>query len=109
MNNHRIYNMLFNDTELGTGGAYWLSSRGVAANPGNVSFGPGAVVTFEGLGIAYSFHFAFYSNGHEYDRAFAVRPVVCLESDVLEAEVPKIADKTENPWGGTGGGSGEPE
>ena len=109
MNNQRIYNMLFNDTELGTGGAYWLSSRGVAAYPGLARFGPGAVYTDEGVSLAGSYGGTFNSNGGEYGYDVAVRPVVCLESDVLEAEVPKIADKTENPWGGTGGGSGEPE
>ena len=61
------------------------------------------------MSYAGSYDGTFYSDGYEYDGVFAVRPVVCLESDVLEAEVPKIADKTENPWGGTGGGSGEPE
>ena len=53
----------------------WLSSRGVAANPDNANFGPGAVNTNEGMSNANSYNNTFNSNGNENDNDFAVRPV----------------------------------
>ena len=39
--------------------------------------------------------------------AFAVRSVVSLTSDAPASEIPKIADKTEEPWGDGSGGGGQ--
>ena len=101
IDNQRIYNMLFNDTKPETGGAYWLSSREVIANLNRARFSLGAVLTSETMALVGSYYTAFTSNGSESgSQCFAVRPVVCLESDVLETEVPKIEDKTEKPWEG---------
>ena len=89
LENQRIYNMLFNDAEYGSGGAYWLSSRGVAAGPGRAFFGPGAVYTEVGLGYVLSSGDTFLSNGGEDGHGFGVRPVVSLESNVTNEQVPK--------------------
>ena len=94
--NQRIYNMLFNDTEYGSGGEYWLSSRGVAADSNRARFGPGAVFTKDGLDLAYSCCYMFYSDGREYGDGFGVRPVVSLESNVTNEQVPRILNKNEN-------------
>lgn len=81
--------MLFNDAEYGSGGAYWLSSRGVAAGPGRAFFGPGAVHTEDGVGRVLSYCDAFYSYGGEFGGGVGVRPVVSLESNVTNEQVPK--------------------
>ena len=102
LDNQRIYNMLFNDTEIYSGGAYWLSSRGVYANSGLAHFGPCRVVTDGGVAYAGAYYlFNADSDGivDEYDGAYAVRSVVSLTSDAPASEIPKIADKTEEPWG----------
>lgn len=108
MENTRIYDMIFNDTEYGSGGAYWLSSRGVYAYSGDAYYGPGAVVIKRGLCFAESGFSMFGSDsgGVAYKRGdgFGVRPVVALESGVKASDVPKIADQTNQPWGGSGGG-----
>ena len=45
------YKLIFNDTDYGTGGAYWLSSPGVGAYSDYADFGPGAVGIDGGLGL----------------------------------------------------------
>ena len=94
--------MLFNDTEIYSGGAYWLSSRGVFAGSDYARFGPCAVNTDGGVArTGTGAMFDAYSGGGVGGRdvAFAVRSVVSLTSDAPASEIPKIADKTEEPWG----------
>ena len=57
---------------------YWLASRGVFANPGYASFGPGAVYG----GGAYSYGDGFISGGFEYSDVFSVRALVSLKSEI---------------------------
>ena len=57
---------------------YWLASRGVIADSGCASFGPGAV----GEGGAYSYDSLFFSSGFSYDVEFPLRAVVSLRSDI---------------------------
>ena len=96
------YKLIFNDTDIGTGGAYWLSSPGVYANSDYAVFGSGAVSIDGGLGNV-DCGCSFDSNGFDSDDGFGVRPVVSLESGVQASDVPKIADQTNPPWGGSGG------
>lgn len=90
LENQRIYNMLFNDAEYGSGGAYWLSSRGVAADSDGAYFGPGAVYTVDGLGYVLSSGDTFGSYGGEDDGGVGVRPVVSLESNVTNEQVESV-------------------
>ena len=98
------YKLIFNDTDYGTGGAYWLSSPGVGAYSDHAFFGPGAVGIDGGLGRVGCGYYAFDSYGNDGGDGFGVRPVVSLESGVQASDVPKIADQTNPPWGGSGGG-----
>ena len=99
------YKLIFNDTDYGTGGAYWLSSPGVSASSYSAYFGPGAVYINRGLGYVFCGGDAFGSNGGgDGFYGYGVRPVVSLESGVQASDVPKIADQTNPPWGGSGGG-----
>ena len=56
----------------------WLSSRGVAANPDNANFGPGAVNTEGGMSNANSYSNTFNSNGNENDNGLGVRPTASI-------------------------------
>ena len=91
------YKLIFNDTDYGTGGAYWLSSPGVYANSDYAYFAPGAVDMDGGLGRVYC-GYSFSSDGAGNDFGCGVRPVVSLESGVQASDVPKISDST-NPSG----------
>lgn len=109
MSNNRIYNMLFNNVELGKEKAYWLASVGVRARSGFAHFGPAAVS--ENVGVVYAGTYSLFSsiNGFENESSFAVRPVVSLKSGVTKEQCSKTTDKNETTWnvgGDSGGGSG---
>ena len=102
--NEKTYQLIFNDTDYGTGGAFWLSSPGVGAYSDLADFGPGAVSIVGGLGDVGCGDDTFGSDGNDGGGGFGVRPVVSLESGVQASDVPKIADQKNPPWGGSGGG-----
>ena len=57
---------------------YWMSSRCVYANSDTADFGVRFVIS----GIVYAYSL-YYSNGDPNGRAFALRPVITLNSNVL--------------------------
>ena len=70
----------------------FLSSRGVGSGSSIADFGPGAVVTVEGIGVVAicDIPFGFFdSDGNELDNGACVRSVVSLESGVTIQQVPK--------------------
>ena len=93
------YKLIFNDADLGTGGAYWLSSPGVLADSDIAYFGPGTVGIDGGLGYVYCGYYMFYSDGGDTAYGYGVRPVVSLESGVQASDVPKISDQKNPSWG----------
>ena len=101
--NDRIFKMLFENTEFNfekptTGGRrYWLASRSVNSSSDDAGFCLGTAGTDGGVSYAGS-GIMFDSSGNEYNRGFAVRPVVSLKSSVTNSQVPKITDKTETTW-----------
>ncbi len=95
--NGRAYNMLFNNVDWEGGAMYWLASRGVGANSDYANFGPGMVCAVGGVSRAGTGNL-FYSDGYEDDDCAGVRPVISLKSEIIEKEVPKIADRTEETW-----------
>ena len=100
----RMYDMIFNDTENGTGGGYWLSSRGISAtSAGGVYFGLGNVRTYNNCSCVFNGWLMFESNTYgsvnEYELGFGIRPVVSLESGVKAEDVPKMADQVNPSWG----------
>ena len=105
MSNTRAYNMLFKNTDFGGTGCvgsgngrhYWLASLGVRANSSYARFGPGFLDSSSGVSTAGTFNM-FGSVGYEHDCFAAVCPVVSLESDVKNTEVPKIDDIIEADW-----------
>ena len=110
MSNTRIYNMLFNNVEFGSGKAYWLASIGVRAYSDYATFGPAGVREGDGVVYAGTFYLFFSYWCDEDDDSFAVRPVVSLRSGVTNAQCSKTTDKTEAEWnygGESGGGSGD--
>ena len=97
MSNTRIYDMLFDNVEFGSGRAYWLASVTVRANDGYAFFGPAAVYEDARL-VRAGTDFLFTSDGYERDGRYAVRPVVSLMSGVTNEQCSKITDKTETTW-----------
>lgn len=91
------YNLLFNNVEYGSGACYWLASRGVYADSDRASFGPGAVLTDDGVAYAGTYGM-FYSYGDEVGGSYAVRPVVVLGFDVTESDIQVIEAQTETTW-----------
>ena len=89
--------MLFENAEENTGKAYWLASRSVGGSSGYARFCLSMARIDDGVSSAGGWNM-FYSDGDEYDRCAAVRPVVSLKSNVTNTQVPKIADKTEETW-----------
>ena len=80
-------------------GVYWLSSPGVYAYSDYAYFRPGAVRFNGGPSCVVSGYVTFDSNGNGYGVGFGVRPVVSLESGVLEKDVPKLdTAPTEPEW-----------
>lgn len=106
MSNNRAYNMLFNNTEVGSGRYYWLASLGVYVYSSFAGFGPGILISVSGI-AATGTYVMFDSRGYEYEYFAAVCPVVSLKSDVTKDDVSKAGDKTETNWN-YGGGSGRP-
>ena len=68
------YKLIFNDTDYGTGGAYWLSSPGVDAGSDIANFGPGAVYVGGGLGLVDCGFGTFNSYGDDGAYGCGVRP-----------------------------------
>lgn len=99
LEDERLYSLLFDNVEYGSGRAYWLASRGGYALSGDCAyFGPGVVGTEDGMTIAVTGLSMFDSDGVEYDGGFAVRPVVVLKSNVTEDSIHKIDDQVETDW-----------
>ena len=102
----RGYNMLFEGTaESSESKPYWLASSGVYARSYVAYFGPGAVSN--GNVVLDNNVYLFISGDSEIDRAYAVRPVVILKSDVTVDDVHKIPDQTEQEWDDHQGGGPE--
>ena len=102
MSNTRAYNMLFKNTDYVYDGSvngrhYWLASLGVYAYSSNAYFGPGSLRSYSGVSTTGT-DYMFNSDGYEGDDFAAVCPVVSLESDVKNTEVPKIDDIIEADW-----------
>lgn len=80
--------------------------RGVSAHSGNAYFGPSAAYIYSGEDFGNvdcnGNTFASYGNGYWHDDYFGVRPVISLETRVLEEDVPKIPEQTNPSWGGPG-------
>ena len=95
--NDRVYKMLFENAELNTGKVYWLASRSVFDDSSYAVFCLSMAGIGDGVSLAGDWN-VFYSNGRERDNCAAVRPVVSLKSNVTNAQVPKITDKTEEIW-----------
>lgn len=93
----RLYNLLFDNVEYGSGKPYWLASRCVSAGSDYAGFGvrfvfsAGSGTFVIGIGL-------FGSIGGESDLGFAVRPVVVLKSDVTEKSIHKIEEQIEERW-----------
>lgn len=99
LEDERLYSLLFDNVEYGSGRAYWLASRGVGTGSDAYAyFGPGVVDTEGGMTLAGTGLSMFYSNGGEYNDGFAVRPVVVLKSNVTEDSIHKIDDQVETDW-----------
>ncbi|MGN1327320.1 MAG: hypothetical protein ACI4VQ_04530, partial [Clostridia bacterium] len=108
--NSTIQEMLFEGTleEDNWAKVYWLASPGVACGSSDAHFGPGGVVgggVVAGGGL-------FGSGGGWGAVSYAVRPVVCLNSDitvnqlqVIEGELETWTYDNSNPVGGDGDAS----
>ena len=95
MSNTRQYNMLFENVQLGTGKAYWVSSLGILSGDYNFA-GYGLFRVINGYPEALSL---FDSHqGNESTDACAVRPVVILKPEVTKDQIPRIADRIETNW-----------
>ena len=93
----RLYNLLFDNVEYGSGKPYWLASRCVDADSGIAVFYV-RYVDSDGSGALVGGRNLFDSNGNEYSNGFAVRPVVVLKSDVTEKSIHKIEEQIEERW-----------
>ena len=93
----RLYNLLFDNVEYGSGKPYWLASRCVYAYSGYAYFYVRCVFSDEGDTYVLG-HNLFNLNGNEYGIGFAVRPVVVLKSDVTEKSIHKIEEQIEERW-----------
>lgn len=99
LEDERLYSLLFDNVEYGSGRAYWLASRGVYTDSDDYAcFGPGVVFTEGGMTFAVTGDGMFYSDGDEGNSGFAVRPVVVLKSNVTEDSIHKIDDQVETDW-----------
>ena len=94
--NETLRSMLFDNVEYETGNAYWLASRGVYAvsDDDSAYFGPGIVVSEDGLTVAGVGRCTFYSYGYEVDNSgcAGVRPVVILKSDINKDQIQKVTE-----------------
>lgn len=105
MSNTRAYNMLFNNTEAGTGRHYWLASLAVNAYSSYASFGPCMAGSVSGVAMP-GHDGLFRSDGGKGGDWAGVCPVVSLKSNITKTQVPKISDVTETEWK-YGGSSGD--
>ena len=98
----RVKNMLFNNTETGTGKAYWLANSEDTSFPSQnmASFGVGfAGGQLQGQLLTVSNYNSLYtSDGSEVLTSMAVRPVVILKDTVTKEQVGKLKDKEEESW-----------
>ncbi len=96
IDNQRIYDMLFKDTENYSG--YMLASQGITTDEFNAFFGVGGVETlYDGVGIIF-FSSCFASYGGSSSTSNAIRPVIILENDVKANQIKKIEDPIEETW-----------
>lgn len=93
----RLYNLLFDNVEYGSGKPYWLASRCVNAYSDYAYFDV-RFVNSDGSDTLVGGYNLFDSDGYERRRGFAVRPVVVLKSDVTEDSIHKIEDQIEERW-----------
>lgn len=93
----RLYNLLFDNVEYGSGKPYWLASRCVNAISDSALFFVRYVYSDES-GTFVDGNHLFNSYGSEYHDGFAVRPVVVLKSDVTEKSIHKIEEQIEERW-----------
>lgn len=99
LEDERLYSLLFDNVEYGSGRAYWLASRGVRTDSDDCAFfGPGVVGTEGGMAFAGTGYGMFDSYGVGRNFGFAVRPVVVLKSNVTEDSIHKIDDQVETDW-----------
>ena len=105
VSNTRAYEMLFDNVEYQTGKNYWLASSGTYAYQNFVGFDLGMVV--ENLKIANnSTNFLLTGmmsmfdsgDGASYGYYAGVRPVVILNPNVTQEQMPVIEDQTEETW-----------
>ncbi len=109
LSNKRIYDMLFDNTEV-SGKLYWLASLGVMKGSDFAGFGVGSLIGNEKEGFSMgmlSFGFLFNSKGQGNKVALSVRPVIALKSSVSSDDIQKIPDKMEERWNYVGGGPEE--
>ena len=98
ISNTRVYNMLFDNVEFGSGKAYWLASVGASVSEDFVRSGT-AAVDINGGELCPGNYYMFNSlSGEQIGYSFAVRPVVFLKPGVTNEQCPKIEDKTEPTW-----------
>ena len=93
--------MLFENTESTDvrGRPYWLATTGVLAYDDCAGFGIGDVSTFSGGRVEVRIADCFRSNdGDKSWGSYAVRPVVCLNSNVTINDIQKIDDQIEVKW-----------
>lgn len=96
----RKYELLFENAEIYTGMAYWLSSSGVNVDSDCAYFSLGTVYEEGETGLVDLNMYTFDSDGKFRDFGFGVRPVISLESGIKAIDVPKIQDQTNPSWGG---------
>ncbi len=107
LSNTRVYDMLFDNIEYKKGKNYWLASSGtygwqsfIGYSLGIVSKGLGDLVYGNSANCAFTGLVAFFDSddGASYEYYGGVRPVVILNPNVTEEQVPVIEDKTEETW-----------
>lgn len=99
----RVYNMLFDNTEYGSGKSYWVATKGLVEDYDGVIFGLNMVDYFydeeDGVGCTWAGTTdLYYSRGYENQDLAAVRPVISLKASVTSEQVEKVSDKTETNW-----------
>ena len=105
ISNTRAYDMLFSDTEYNRKGKnYWLASSGKHGWKGFAGFSIALVakdINTLGIDNAVLAGFASFfdsNDGDSYEYYGGVRPVVILNPNVTEKQIPVIEDKVEETW-----------
>lgn len=105
VSNTRAYEMLFDNIEYQTGKNYWLASSGTYAYQNFVGFSLSMVA--ENLKISnmstsgcFAGMMSFFDSddGASYGYYAGVRPVVILNPNVTQKQIPVIEDQTEETW-----------